>query len=188
MYIKIVKDGVTFFGQPLNVTDYEYNLKEIFSDREIVIDKNAKNDLTESQFNFFDGGVFEKVYNFLKNDNSYFDLKEKIKIVSESDDIYENFLKNYNLKILSCSGVTDISFLHSKILEKIDEYKEKFLNELSDISSQEELSDEIEILKTDLEKNINDFKKDYLPQITFDNFSEFWPTLLNPSPYLLYLA
>ena len=66
MYIKIVKDGVTFFGQPLNVTDYQYNLKEIFSDREIVVDKNAKNDLTESQFNFFDGGIFEKVYNFFK--------------------------------------------------------------------------------------------------------------------------
>lgn len=188
MYLKIEKGDNFFIGLPLEINNSEYKLKEIFTGKVIKISKIDNDNLTEQTLNFYDGGIFEKVYNFLKNDNSFFDLKEKIKIVTESDDIYENFLKNYNLKILSCYDVTDLSFLHSKILEKIGEYKEKFLDELSEINSQEELSEEIEILKTDLEKNINDFKKDYLPQITFDNFSKFWPTLLNPSPYLLYLA
>ena len=44
------------------------------------------------------------------------------------------------------------------------------------------MEEEIEILKEDLKNNINDFKVNYLNKITFDNFTKFWPTLLNPSP------
>ena len=187
MYLKIKKDGNTFFGEPLNENSKEYNIKEIFSDKEIVIDKKVTNNLIDQPFNFFDGGIFERVYNFLQNDKSFFSINEKIKIVSESDDIYENFMKRYNLKVLSNNKINSIKKLQEKILIKIDEYELKFINDLNEISDDEGMEEEIEILKEDLKNKFNDFKVNYLNKITFDNFTKFWPTLLNPSPYMLYL-
>jgi len=185
MYLKIIKDGMTFLGVPFYKNVNEYSLTEIFSNKTIKIDLGNAIDFSEQSIDFNDNGIFERVYNFLKNDNSFFDIKEKIQIVTESDDIYENFLKKVNLKVLSSTSI----FSRDDLIKKIDysiekKYKEYVEKIKIDISSDNEMLSVVGELVDDLKEDINHFKNEKYGQINFDNFYNYWPTLLNPSPYI----